>query len=186
MEPTKKSKRREEKEDITHEDDDLPAFPPSVVEVKAELPKEQPPLYYPPDEIIPGVWVGDLKNAQNTEELNKLGITGIICCVLDLKSFSFQPGFSHLFLTWQENRHIPCLEADIKKINLFIEHHQKKNQGVLIHDQMGISAVSVAIMGHLMSAKHLTYDQAWTLLRKKRPHSDPVPIFKEQMKDLEE
>ncbi len=183
MEPSIKRACRDIKEELKEEPF---AFPTGVsVAQPLPIPEVEPCPYYPPDCVYPGLYIGDARNAKNRKELAELGVEGIICCILSLSASTFVPGLNYLYLNWKEGRRIEQLEQDIKTINIFIAKHQEKKLGVLVHDQMSISLASVAIIGHLMTTKNLSYEAALSILKKEHPEAQPSPLYVQQLKELE-
>ena len=95
------------------------------------------------------------------------------------------------------DRHISYVRCDVNDepsatlypwfdgISERIEMTLAKKQSVFVHCQMGISRSSTLVMAYLIRFHGLTRDQAYVLVKEKRPKVEPNVGFWRQLKDYE-
>uniref|UniRef100_A0A8C9WJY7 Dual specificity phosphatase 19a n=1 Tax=Scleropages formosus TaxID=113540 RepID=A0A8C9WJY7_SCLFO len=64
----------------------------------------------------------------------------------------------------------------------FIDQAKKEKGVVLVHCNAGVSRSAAVVIGYLMCREGLTFDDAFTLVKKARPVICPNPGFLEQLK----
>lgn len=141
------------------------------------------------DQIIPGLWLGDLKSLEillysgpeerkewcvvsvlRKEELGKLPVNRLPCWkfinVGDVPETNLYPSFK------------PTYD--------FISAHLKKGKQVLVHCAMGISRSATLVGSALILRFKISPEQALEIIRKKRPIIGPNSGFRKQLAYLYE
>ena len=134
-------------------------------------------------EIIHNLYIGSFACASNLEELESKKITHILCCGLGLKLF-FPEKFQYhkIELVDKENENI---RKYFDETNMFI-HNAIINKGnVLVHCYAGISRSSSIIIAYLMKHNHMTFNDAFKLIKEKRGNIRPNSGFILQLKAYE-
>ncbi|KAJ3476236.1 hypothetical protein NLI96_g11299 [Meripilus lineatus] len=124
------------------------------------------------DEIIPGVWIGDLASALNTDVLKQNKIQSIVSVMrgkLTIREISLNDEPEEDILQYL----VPAIA--------FISREREKDRGVLVHCQAGISRSSAIVAAYLMYSEGLDTQGALDLIRKARPNADPNEGFLSQL-----
>ncbi|WWC88685.1 uncharacterized protein L201_003598 [Kwoniella dendrophila CBS 6074] len=157
-------------------------------------------------EVVDGLWIGDLVSAMDTEGLQQRGITNILSLLRPALQFS--PEFSVYPLEIDDSSdtdiltHLPSCVTWIQSILKLREKHEndpqvkheieidpkisklagKPNIGsVLVHCQAGMSRSATVVAAYLMREYDLDPVQAVVALRDKRPVVDPSETFWHQL-----
>ncbi|WVW84652.1 hypothetical protein I302_106686 [Kwoniella bestiolae CBS 10118] len=156
-------------------------------------------------EVVDGLWIGDLVAAMDVEGLQQRGITNILSLLRPALQFS--PEFSVYPLEIDDSAdtdiltHLPSCVAWIQSILELREKSQElneeikierdprisklagepKNGGVLVHCQAGMSRSATVVVAYLMREYDLDPVQAVVALREKRPVVDPSETFWHQL-----
>ncbi|KAK7061111.1 tyrosine protein phosphatase yvh1 [Paramarasmius palmivorus] len=126
------------------------------------------------DEIIPGLWIGDIRSATDVETLKANNIFSILSAMRG--KISIHETFIKHQLLLDDTEETDILQHFLPSIS-FIQAELNKGRGVLVHCQAGISRSSAIVAAYLMYDRHLTPDEALDLIRKARPSIDPNPGF---------
>ena len=134
-------------------------------------------------EIIPHLYIGSFACASNLEELESKKITNILCCGLGLKLF-FPEKFKYhkIDLVDKEKENI---RKYFEETNKFINDAIINKGNVLIHCYAGISRSSSIIIAYLMKHNHMTFNNAFQLIKEKRGNVRPNSGFILQLKAYE-
>ncbi len=140
------------------------------------------PNNFEANEIIPNLWLGNLKSGINKQELNKRNIKRIVITILGAQR-RYPTDFKYLV--------IPLRDIFIEKIsNHFDEAHKyieeglSNNEGVLIHCVAGISRSATIVISYLMRSKNITSKKAFYMVKNKRPIAGPNVGFIRELMDL--
>ncbi|WWD04856.1 hypothetical protein V865_002927 [Kwoniella europaea PYCC6329] len=180
-------------------DDELSPISPGQQNSKGEVVHLQ--------EVVDGLWIGDLVAAMDTEGLQQRGITNILSLLRPALEFS--PEFSVYPLEIDDSAdtdiltHLPSCVAWIQSILQLREKYEAsngneevqierdpiisrlagepKNGGVLVHCQAGMSRSATVVAAFLMREYDLDPVQAVVALREKRPVVDPSETFWHQL-----
>lgn len=107
------------------------------------------------DEIIDNLFVGDMIDA-------RAGFEGLIVCVLEEKPFDEPPN-----ATW-----IPFLAEGIRSLEItaeIIDHALAGGRMVLVHCGAGSERAPLAVAWFLYRRRAMTLDEAYELLKSRRP-----------------
>ncbi|WVR06350.1 hypothetical protein IAU60_003381 [Kwoniella sp. DSM 27419] len=158
-------------------------------------------------EVVDGLWIGDLVSAMDTEGLERRGITNILSLLRP--ALKFNPSLSVYPLEIDDSAdtdiltHLPSCVSWIQAILDLREATQNgtgaeveaaeldpaiakvagrpKPGGVLVHCQAGMSRSATVVAAYLMRAYDLDPVQAVVSLREKRPVVDPSETFWHQL-----
>ncbi|KDQ58506.1 hypothetical protein JAAARDRAFT_34319 [Jaapia argillacea MUCL 33604] len=126
------------------------------------------------DEIIPGLWVGDMRSALDVENLRANNIRSIVSAMRG--RISINPTFLRYQINLDDDEATDILVHLVPAIS-FIQTERDKGRGVLIHCQAGISRSATIAAAYLMYAKNLDATAALDIIRKARPHAQPNDGF---------
>ncbi|ALH06767.1 dual specificity protein phosphatase [Port-miou virus] len=76
------------------------------------------------------------------------------------------------------------LNSVFQKVANFCEECLQQNKKVLVHCMMGISRSASCVIAYLMLKKEMTFMDALSLVRRKRPCVSPNPGFLKQLQEL--
>ncbi|KAJ6558000.1 hypothetical protein B0H19DRAFT_125381 [Mycena capillaripes] len=126
------------------------------------------------DEIIPGLWVGDLPSAKDTETLKTNNIFSILSAMRGRVTIN-ETFIRHQILI-DDTEEQDVLVHFIPAIT-FIQAELDKGRGVLVHCQAGMSRSVTIVAAYLMYTKNIDTQSALEIIRQARPHIDPNPGF---------
>ncbi|GLB42290.1 putative dual specificity phosphatase, catalytic domain [Lyophyllum shimeji] len=130
------------------------------------------------DEVVPGLWIGDLPSALDVENLRAHGIYSILSVMrgrLTIKETFIQ----HQVLL-DDTEHEDILRHLLPSIH-FIQAELDKGRGVLVHCQAGVSRSATVVAAYLMYSKNLDTEAALEMIRNVRPHIEPNENFLRQL-----
>ena len=159
-----------------------------VKEIVDQMDEEDRILYYSikkktPDEIIKGLYLGNRAHAMDKVTLKSFGVEYII----QITSKKEAPFHGEEFK--YKTVFFPDIEAtDIslyyKELIEFINDKIKKGN-VFVHCDAGVSRSVTTVISYLMVYKKMKYDDAFTLVRQKRPCMFPNQRFRDFLKELD-
>ena len=121
--------------------------------------------------------MGNLGMARSVEELLKKGITAVVSAVDP--ECEYPEGFNHLQLDILDDE-----EEDISvhfiEVSEFIKTHLLTTN-VLVHCAAGMSRSPTLVIAYLILIHHLSYPQAFSLVKTKRSFIRPNPNFQQQL-----
>ncbi|KAJ3756290.1 hypothetical protein EV360DRAFT_48232 [Lentinula raphanica] len=130
------------------------------------------------DEVIPGLWIGGLPSAMDTENLKANKIYSVLSAMRG-KISVHETFIKHQILlddSEEEDILIHLLPAIA-----FIQSELDKGRGVLVHCQAGIGRSATIVAAYLMHSRKMNVEEALGLVRKARPEIDPNPGFIAQL-----
>jgi protein-tyrosine phosphatase len=84
---------------------------------------------------------------------------------------------------------VPVRDSEKEKINYyfedacqFIDKNTQKGGGVLVHCAYGISRSSTLVIAYLMKKLKISYSEAFSFVKRKRPMACPNRGFQEQLR----
>ncbi|KAJ7666010.1 hypothetical protein DFH06DRAFT_1268219 [Mycena polygramma] len=126
------------------------------------------------DEVIPGLWVGDLPSAKDTESLKANHIFSILSAMRGRVTIS-ETFIRHQILL-DDTQEEDVLVHFIPAIT-FIQAELDKGRGVLVHCQAGMSRSVTIVAAYLMYTQNIDPQAALDIIRQARPNIDPNPGF---------
>lgn len=86
------------------------------------------------------------------------------------------------------HKFVPCLdlpETDIKQLLLeclpYVHDSVCRGENVLVHCNAGVSRTSAVAIAYLMQYRHMAFEDAYRLVKEKRPAIQPNDGFKKQL-----
>lgn len=126
---------------------------------------------YDVNEVIPNLWLGNLKSAYNFDFLNKYNIKYVIT-IMD----EFDENYRYNNINYMN---IPLKDANIcsidnlfplfDKTSKFINYALKNNKGILVHCKNGHHRSAAIVSAYLIKNKNIDYNVATSYIRKLRP-----------------
>merc|ERR550534_2021514 len=133
-------------------------------------------------QVLPSLWIGSYDNATNEQELEKNGITHILCLI-----------GSKAHIDWVNHKQYPMHDdgkSDVKKVLNdvydFMIDGQKGSNKLLVHCQSGQNRSAVVIISFLMMKSNKTLWRAHRELKKVRPIVQVNVLYAKQLLELEE
>ncbi|KAF5366119.1 hypothetical protein D9757_010932 [Collybiopsis confluens] len=130
------------------------------------------------DQVIPGLWIGGLPSALDTENLRVNKIHSVLS-VMRGKLSVHETFIKHQILL-DDSEDEDVLVHLLPAIT-FIQSELDKGRGVLVHCQAGISRSATIVAAYLMHNRHMNLEEALDLIRKARVEIDPNPSFLAQL-----
>ena len=134
-------------------------------------------------EILPGVFLGDINVAQNKPYLHALGIKAIVNTAKDVPNF--HPNDFHYYNIGFEDTGLPLVEPELPGLFAFIEAALQRKEAVLIHCIGGVSRSATFTIAYVMTKQQLRFPQAFDHVRIRRQIVNPKPGFLEQLQAYE-
>ncbi|KAJ7064795.1 hypothetical protein C8F01DRAFT_1128222 [Mycena amicta] len=126
------------------------------------------------DEVIPGLWVGDLPSATDTDTLKANKIFSILSAMRG--RVTIHETFIRHQILLDDTEETDVLVHFIPAIT-FIQTELDKGRGVLVHCQAGMSRSVTIVAAYLMYTQNIDTEAALDLIRKARPNIGPNPGF---------
>ncbi|AQM73370.1 dual specificity phosphatase [Noumeavirus] len=126
-------------------------------------------------------WVSSLPEKEQKE-----WCTVTILSPQELRSIPFafpKHTYKGLIIKADDSPNVP-LNNVFQKVADFCEECLQKNKKVLVHCMMGISRSTACVVSYLMLKKGMTFMDALSLVRRKRPCVSPNPGFLKQLQEL--
>jgi dual specificity phosphatase 12 len=130
------------------------------------------------DEVIPGLWIGNLSSALNTQLLKSNNIYSILSAMRG--RITINETFIRHQILLDDDEEADVLVHLLPSIH-FIQAELDKRRGVLVHCQGGISRSATIVAAYLMHSKDLDPDSALKMIRRVRPYIDPNQGFLQQL-----
>lgn len=138
---------------------------PSIVETPMILGN---PIDSVPDEIINGLYLGDIHSSRNLNSLRNLGITTIVNMTSEPNAFSENEFTYKNYPISDSIEQLIDMEEIEKIMNLIDEVINKKGEKVLVHCQAGISRSATVVIMYLMKSQKIKAEDAYALCKSKR------------------
>ncbi|XP_063709847.1 dual specificity protein phosphatase Mpk3 [Culicoides brevitarsis] len=136
-----------------------------------------------PVEILPWLYLGNEKNSQDLEALQKYNIRYILNVTPNLKNV-FEGEITYLQIKITDH----CsqdLSIHFPEAIKFIEDAHAKNSVVLVHCVAGVSRSVTITLAYLMYARSLCLNDAFSFVRAKKPDISPNFHFMQQLNSFE-
>ncbi|KIK68452.1 hypothetical protein GYMLUDRAFT_215067 [Collybiopsis luxurians FD-317 M1] len=130
------------------------------------------------DQVIPGLWIGGLPSAMDTENLKANKIYSVLSAMRG--KISIHETFIRHQILLDDSEEEDILIHLLPAIT-FIQSELDKGRGVLVHCQAGISRSATIVAAYLMHNREMNVEEALNLIRKARPEIDPNPSFLAQL-----
>ncbi|PPR00800.1 hypothetical protein CVT24_000732 [Panaeolus cyanescens] len=130
------------------------------------------------DQVIPGLWIGDLPSALDAPSLRANGVYSILSAMRG--KITINETFVRHQIMVDDSESTDILTHFIPSIR-FIQSELEKGRGVLVHCQAGISRSATIVAAFLMYTQNIEPQAALDLIRNARPIIDPNPGFMQQL-----
>jgi protein-tyrosine phosphatase len=131
------------------------------------------------NEIIDGIYIGDIYSASNYNNLEKNNIKSIVCCVVGIDDL-YPKYIDYLNLDLIDN----C-DENITRVfdvsNKFIESNIKDNKKILIHCIAGVSRSVTLLIAYLIKNYDYNPEKALEIIKKHRNIANPNENFMKQL-----
>ncbi|XP_068819062.1 dual specificity protein phosphatase 9 [Capricornis sumatraensis] len=138
-----------------------------------------------PVQILPNLYLGSARDSANVESLAKLGIRYILNVTPNLPNLFEKNGEFHykqipISDHWSQN-----LSQFFPEAIAFIDEALSQNCGVLVHCLAGVSRSVTVTVAYLMQKLHLSLNDAYDLVKRKKSNISPNFSFMGQLLDFE-
>ncbi|XP_024611576.1 dual specificity protein phosphatase 9 [Neophocaena asiaeorientalis asiaeorientalis] len=138
-----------------------------------------------PVQILPNLYLGSARDSANVESLAKLGIRYILNVTPNLPNLFEKNGDFHykqipISDHWSQN-----LSQFFPEAIAFIDEALSQNCGVLVHCLAGVSRSVTVTVAYLMQKRHLSLNDAYDLVKRKKSNISPNFNFMGQLLDFE-
>ncbi|KAM9576805.1 dual specificity protein phosphatase 9 [Trichechus inunguis] len=138
-----------------------------------------------PVQILPNLYLGSARDSANLESLAKLGIRYILNVTPNLPNLFEKNGDFHykqipISDHWSQN-----LSQFFPEATAFIDEALSQNCGVLVHCLAGVSRSVTVTVAYLMQKLHLSLNDAYDLVKRKKSNISPNFNFMGQLLDFE-
>ncbi|KAI0052194.1 hypothetical protein FA95DRAFT_1553891 [Auriscalpium vulgare] len=130
------------------------------------------------DEIVPGVWVGDIHSAKDYETLRENNIHSVLTAMRG--KVSIHETFMQQQILLDDTYEADVLQHLIPAIT-FIQAELEKGRGVLVHCHAGTSRSATIAAAYVMYSQNLDVAGALEVIRKVRPSIQPNEGFMAQL-----
>ena len=133
-----------------------------------------------PIEVIENIFVGPLEAVLKTRELLFLKINYILN--LSCVSYNKRIKYFKYYDIFINDNHTENAIKYFKITNRFIDDAVSSGGKILIHSENGTSRCWVFLMAYLIGRRHMTFNQAFELVKSKFSHVEPNDNFLTQLK----
>lgn len=139
-------------------------------------------LMKPPNHILDGIYLGSAINASCETTLDTCNIVHIINITEEIPCYFDQINYLHLNI--RDTRDAFIGDA-YEKAYEFLEDNVKKGENTLVHCYMGSSRSASLVCYYIMKKQNCSFEEAWDLLKQRRPHVNLNINFKEELVNKE-
>ncbi|XP_013108422.1 dual specificity protein phosphatase Mpk3 [Stomoxys calcitrans] len=138
-----------------------------------------------PVEIIPGLFLGNAMHSCDARALQKYNIKYVLNVTKDLPNvFEASGGIEYLQIPITDH-YSQDLAMHFPSAIRFIEEARSKNSAVLVHCLAGVSRSVTVTLAYLMHTRALNLNDAFTLVRDRKPDVSPNFHFMQQLHSFE-
>lgn len=135
-------------------------------------------------QIVPNLWVGDIRSPCNKDSLKENNIEMIVSAVYGAKAHHpFHFNYEKANLRDVENENII---GEIERLLPQIREEITRGKGVLVHCMQGASRSASIVAAYLMKYHSMESEEAINFMKSKRSCVNPNEGYREQLKQLEE
>lgn len=138
-----------------------------------------------PVEIVPGLFLGNASHSGDSRALQKYNIKYVLNVTPDLPNvFEGSGGIQYLQIPITDH-YSQDLAVHFPKAIQFIDEARSKGAAVLVHCLAGVSRSVTVTLAYLMHTKSLCLNDAFSLVRDRKPDVSPNFHFMEQLHSFE-
>lgn len=127
----------------------------------------------PVSEIIPQLYIGNKSSASDEHLIDSLGIKFILNVTKDHPNyFEHRPDLVYKQISVNDSSQ-EDIGAHFEEALWFIDEGRKQGKGILVHCQAGISRSATIVIAFLMKYEMLSLNDAYKLVKEKRPVISP-------------
>lgn len=138
-----------------------------------------------PVEIIPGLFLGNAMHSCDARALQKYNIKFVLNVTKDLPNVFEASGDIHYLQIPITDHYSQDLATHFPAAIHFIEEARSKNAAVLVHCLAGVSRSVTVTLAYLMHTRALNLNDAFTLVRDRKPDVSPNFHFMQQLHSFE-
>ncbi|XP_067643924.1 dual specificity protein phosphatase Mpk3 [Eurosta solidaginis] len=138
-----------------------------------------------PVEIIPGLFLGNESHSCDSRALQKYNIKYVLNVTPDLPNVFESSGDIEYLQIPITDHYSQDLAIHFPDAIRFIEEARSKNAAVLVHCLAGVSRSVTVTLAYLMQTRTLSLNDAFTLVRDRKPDVAPNFHFMEQLHSFE-
>jgi len=140
---------------------------------------------HPATQVLPHLYLGNMRDASNMAILAKLNIRYILNVTAKPRMDSLPPGFQYKHLEAADNG-FQNLRQFFEEAFAFIDEAKKANTGVLVHCQAGISRSPTIAVAYLMKQYLMGMADAYKFVKTRRSIISPNLNFMGQLWEFEQ
>ena len=133
-------------------------------------------------QIIPGLYLGNVHDALNDEQLERHEITAKVSAAAGVNTQS--DSLDYLQVNMIDIDSFDIL-ADLPTVLAFLHSRLSSKKNVLVHCMHGRSRSVSIVLAYLMVHADMTLEAAWTHVKRVRPQVRPNEGFMAQLRQLE-
>ncbi|KAJ9441358.1 Dual specificity protein phosphatase [Diplonema papillatum] len=140
-----------------------------------------------PDQVLPFLYLGGVRSAQNASVLQELKISHVITAASEVvvPSSQWPDSIVHLRLKMTDNED-QQLAVFFDEVPEYIDSIRKENGKVLVHCFRGMSRSAALVCAYLVLRMRMPFKEAIQFVKKKRPSINPNNNFRRQLIEYEE
>eukprot|EP00761_Pharyngomonas_kirbyi_P001845 gb/GECH01001849.1/.p1 GENE.gb/GECH01001849.1/~~gb/GECH01001849.1/.p1 ORF type:complete len:711 (+),score=175.60 gb/GECH01001849.1/:1-2133(+) len=136
-----------------------------------------------PDKVLDGLYIGSADAVSSKHSLQSMGITHILTLAKDIPPFH-PKSFEYKIIPVEDARNAKVYDYFDECFDFI--NQGRKNGGVVVHCQAGVSRSATIVTAYLMKEKRLGLRKAFNLLRAARPKVYPNEGFRQQLRTLDQ
>lgn len=137
-----------------------------------------------PVEVVPRLFLGSAAASRDMALLKNNGVRLIVNCATELFNHH-EEHFDYFNCDLRDEQHEDILNLFQGGLGQLIDETRKKQEGVLIHCQAGISRSVAIVLAYLLTYETMSLKESFLLVKSKRPVAGPNKGFLEQLSTLE-
>ncbi|CBZ54904.1 Dusp7 protein, related [Neospora caninum Liverpool] len=134
------------------------------------------------NEILPFLFLGGLKDAENPAALEAAGVRAVVtCCTYqECPKYTEKEGLDYFRVDVEDTSREP-LHLYFQEAGQFIDRYVSRQQTVLVHCKAGVSRSASVVLSYLIGCKKFALQEAFFHVLTKRPCICPNIGFMEQL-----
>ncbi|XP_053570639.1 dual specificity protein phosphatase 22 [Bombina bombina] len=133
------------------------------------------------NKILPGLFIGNFKDARDIEQLHKNKITHILS--IHDSARPMLEGMKYLCIPASDSPNQNLIQH-FKESTGFIHECRLKGEGCLVHCLAGVSRSVTLVVAYVMAVTNLGWDDALSAVRGARTCANPNMGFQKQLEDF--